>query len=367
MSNGDLIVREWFNSDEGAYDDLLASAPDAMFNHSRRYLHFLQTTLGTQASPCHLVATRNGRLVGALPAFVRGGPLGPVVNSLPFFGSHGGAVVSPTETPAVRSALSQAFDSYCDSINAFSSTVIDSPIRTDGRSPSAYRANMFDDRIGQISALPEATCAQDAEARLIEQCHSKTRNLVRKGLKGGFEVVRTCSERAMRSLWDLHVDNMSLIGGLAKPWHVFEAIMGSFESEKDYQIYVALADKQVAAALLVFYFKDTVEYFTPVIAEQHRSNQPLNVLILRAMTDAILERQARKWNWGGTWRRQEGVYHFKSRWGAKDFVYLYHVNCRQWPSSTGLRDDNITTTDYPFFYLVPFGQSAVTTPPHRTD
>jgi len=354
MSNGDLIVREWLNSDEGAYDDLLASAPDAMFNHSRRYLHFLQTTLGTQASPCHLVAARNGRLVGALPAFVRGGPLGPVVNSLPFFGSHGGAVVSPTETPAVHSALSQAFDSYCDSINAFSSTVIDSPIRTDSGCLSAYRANMFDDRVGQISALPEATCAQDAEARLMEQCHSKTRNLVRKGLKGGFDVVRGCSERSMRSLWDLHVDNMSSIGGLAKPWHVFEAIMGSFESEKDYQIYVALADTQVAAVLLVFYFKDTVEYFTPVIAEQHRSNQPLNVLILRAMTDAILERHARKWNWGGTWRSQEGVYHFKSRWGARDHVYRYHIYMRFDESALRTVRQTELADGYPHFYTIPF-------------
>jgi len=158
----------------------------------------------------------------------------------------------------------------------------------------------------------------------------------------------------MRSLWDLHVDNMSSIGGLAKPWHVFETIMSSFEAEKDYHIYVALADKQAAAALLIFYFKDTVEYFTPVIAEQHRSNQPLNVLILRAMTDAILERRARKWNWGGTWRSQDGVYHFKSRWGARDHVYRYHTYVRTDDSTLRTVRQAELADGYPHFYTIPF-------------
>jgi hypothetical protein len=354
MSDGELTVRGWLHSDESKYDDLLASAPDAMFNHSGRYLQFLSRALGTQAHPCHFVATRKGRLVGALPAFVRDGPLGPVVNSLPFFGSHGGAMVLPNETRAVRSALSQAFDRYCDSINAFSSTVIDSPIRMDDGGPSPYRANILDDRVGQISVLPEATSAQDAELQLIKQCHSKTRNLVRKGLKGGFKVTRACSEQAMHSLWDLHVNNMSSISGLAKPWQVFEAIMDSFEAEKDYHVYLALADKEVAAALLVFYFKNTVEYFSPAIAPRHRSNQPLNALILRVMTDAILERRARQWNWGGTWRSQDGVYHFKSRWGANDHVYRYHIHARLPLSQIGAAGVAALRVAYPHFYTVPF-------------
>ena len=61
----------------------------------------------------------------------------------------------------------------------------------------------------------------------------------------------------------------------------------------------------------------------------YRSEQPLSVLIFRAMQDAIKEKGSKHWNWGGTWKSQHGVYRFKSRWGAHDNKYRYHIKTYQ--------------------------------------
>ena len=52
--------------------------------------------------------------------------------------------------------------------------------------------------------------------------------------------------------------------------------------------------------MLLFYFKDTVEYFVPAIDIEWRKEQPLSALIHIAMYDAIKEKKIVKWNWGGT-------------------------------------------------------------------
>lgn len=349
-----VIVRPWAASDSLGYDALLNDAPDAMFNHSRRYLQFLQCVLGAEAAPCHLVAERDGRLVGALPAFRRDGPYGPVVNSLPFFGSHGGALVLPHEDCSVRHALSASFSDYCDSIDAVSSTVVESPLGARSSTATQYRANWFDDRLGQISSLPEAATATSAEEKVLAQCHSKTRNQVRKGQRAGFEFETDNTITGFQQLWDLHQQNMVAIGGTVKPWSVFQAVIDTFTAREDYDLYLAKVGSEVAAALLIFYFKDTVEYFTPAIAANHRSAQPLNATILHAMVSSIVQRGARNWNWGGTWRSQDGVYHFKSRWGARDYVYRYHIHSRLSVETVRSIDKRDLIQGYPFFYVVPF-------------
>jgi lipid II:glycine glycyltransferase (peptidoglycan interpeptide bridge formation enzyme) len=100
----------------------------------------------------------------------------------------------------------------------------------------------------------------------------------------------------------------------------------------------------------VFYFKDTVEYFTPVITHDYRHQQPLSLIIFEAMKDSI-NRGIKKWNWGGTWGTQEGVYRFKSRWGAKDFPYQYHIHYRP---EAKLLTRNEVMDHYAFFYYLPY-------------
>jgi len=337
---------------ESDYQALLDVTSTAMFSHSLKYRNFLRRILPL-ARDSYFLAYRDGELVGALPTFSRNGPFGVVINSLPFYGSHGGLICRSGCDSGVKLALLSALKRHCAEIGAILSTVIESPLDGEREFYSSLKSEYFDDRIGQISELPVAPL-ETVEAELLALFHQKTRNLVRKGLKAGFDVSREGSRQAFESLHGMHQKNIAAIGGLAKPIEIFDAIATEFEYGMDYQIYLAHKDAELASALLVFYFKDVVEYFTPATLEKYRGDQPLSLLIFSAMKDAITERSARLWNWGGTWLSQDGVYHFKSRWGTKDFPYRYHITTHGNSPDVRSLSKSELISGYPYFYTVPF-------------
>ena len=116
---------------------------------------------------------------------------------------------------------------------------------------------------------------------------------------------------------------MKIIGGKAKSMKVFKNIYETFSPNKDYRIYRASMNGKTAAMMLIFYYKNCCEYYTPVIHQTFRLQQPLTAIIFNAMCDASKQNYS-LWNWGGTWESQESVHFFKKRWGAKDILYYYY-------------------------------------------
>ena len=82
-------VRALTPADEPAYTAFLAGRPDALLYHSLPYRDLLVEHLGCQAE--YLLALDGGEIRGVLPTMTRDG----VLNSLPFYGSHGGPVGEP--------------------------------------------------------------------------------------------------------------------------------------------------------------------------------------------------------------------------------------------------------------------------------
>ncbi len=343
------------SKEESEYSQLLAGSPAAMFNHSLLYGDFLSRV--TVPSERHyLLGYESGELAAALPLFVKDGPAGPVVNSLPFYGSHGGLVAKPTAGMAVKRGLMEAFQDFCIMRGTLSATIIESPfaryadLYLDGQ--PAY----LDERIGQITSLPEPLSSdEDIEGELLELYHQKTRNMVRKGMKSGFSISHSGTNEVMQALYRIHQENILAVGGMPKPWCIFEAIGKLFVYDEHYRIYFAECADGIVSLLLVFYFNQTVEYFTPATLESYRSRQPLSLLIFTAMRDAILERGARYWNWGGTWLDQDGVYLFKSRWGTRDHRYRYYTYVDQKKRELLKAYTQADLLDnYSYFYTLPF-------------
>src|SRR5262249_50766173 len=144
------------------------------------------------------------------------------------------------------------------------------------------------------------------------------RRNVRKAEAAGITI--TVDNAAFAFLEACHVENMRVIGGKAKPHQFFELVPRCLREDSDFALYVARHRGNLVAALLVLFHAQTAEYFVPVVAEEHRSSQALPLIIYEAARDAVT-RGMRRWNWGGTWTSQEGVYRFKRKWGAIDRPY----------------------------------------------
>ncbi|MDB2497678.1 GNAT family N-acetyltransferase [Alphaproteobacteria bacterium] len=341
---------------EHAYEDLLEACPWSMVYHSLGYRRFLNTYLPSAAEDHYLLAFEDGQLVGALPSFLMDGPLGSVLNSLPFFGSHGSILLRPGASPSVAAALVTAMMDLCSQRSVVFATVIDTPF---SNNEEVYKRTMNfqcrDQRIGQFTPLPKRGCAGVVSESLLALFHQRRRNIVRKAVRSNLVFGHDESQQTLDALHSLHETNILGIGGIAKPKRFFDSIASQMHVDKDYRIYTARTEEgEIVCALMLLYFKDAVEYFVPATAESWRSAQPLSALIYLAMRDAVLERGARIWNWGGTWLTQDGVYHFKSRWGTRDYPYYYYTRVFLDMQSLRSVGRQALLKGYPWFYTVPF-------------
>jgi hypothetical protein len=338
------------------YDAFLRSVDDSVLYSSSRYGEFLKAVLPRSESK-YLCAVRGDELVGVLPAFVfRGSRFGNVLNSLPFFGSYGGVTVAPEarDSDQIKRELIEAFHALAVEESAVSSTLIANPLRPENAFYDQHcHATLCDDRIGQITPLPVPDPAETLADRLAGQIHAKTRNHIRKALKSGFALGRTNRSQAFQALESIHGQNMAAIGGRTKGSIVFSAIQAAFRFPDDYVLYTASKDERIVAALLVFFFNRTAEYFMPATEEGFRVYQPISLLVFEAMQDAV-QRGCRFWNWGGTWLSQKGVYDFKARWGTQDHAYRYYI--REYEGAERLRHSSRDEllAEYPNYYVLPF-------------
>lgn len=333
---------------EDEYSRWLGRVPGSLVYYSRSFHRFLEAI--TEAECTVLIARRQGSIVGALPYFRKHADQGTVINSQPWYGSHGGCVVAD-DCNAARVPLVEAYRDVAAGLGIISATLVLSPDEEAHRAEyeSIIGAAAVDHRIGQISPLPAV--GADLEGRLEGVLTQKTRNLARKARKQGFREVVTDESWAWRFLHEVHVQNMSAIGGTAKPLEHFEALRLHLPTSMR-RLSVAMLDEEPVAALLLILFNQTVEYITPVVRVEHRSRQPLSFLIWEGMLRACQE-GCRQWNWGGTWPSQTSLHHFKAGWGAVDRPYSYLVSAT--PQRVSWLRTHLTEVlnAFPYFYVYP--------------
>jgi hypothetical protein len=334
--------------------DALNDCPEAMVYGSRDYHRFLSDAAGGDV--INFVARCGDSPAACLTAFSAHVPgHGRVINSLPWYGSHGGCF-GPALTTATREALLGAYREYSAAPDVLTATLIATP--AESAYSDAYRRLLApgaeDSRIGQITALP---CPSPTVDRDLEQVlRQKTRNLVRKACRQEFvEDVRDDTD-AWRAVHDLHAENMDRMGGRAKPWDHFEYLRRHIPEDRR-RLSLAVLDGQPVAGLLLLMHARTVEYFVPVIRHAYRSLQPLSFLIWHAMRWAIAAGYT-QWNWGGTWGAQDSLHHFKAGWGADDRVYRYFV-CARPDAIVHLRAHRAEiAAALPYYYLYPYAALA---------
>jgi Acetyltransferase (GNAT) domain len=322
------------------YEAFVLSHPETLLYQSWRYQSLLTELLGCTQQGL-LALADDGRIAAALPLMAMDGPLGRVLNSLPFYGSNGGLI---GDDPFALAALRGAYKAITQTAGVAVSTVIENPLAA--HSALDLEHDLVDQRIGQFTPLLQSS---DVQEGLMQSFHYKTRNMIRKAEKVGV-TVRVDSD-AMPFLYATHQENMREIGGLAKPYGFFEKLPQHFEAGRDYRIYAASLSGEVVAAVLVFFYNRTVEYYTPVVRKEFRETQALSAAIFSAMCDAASEGFS-WWNWGGTWLSQDGVYRFKSRWGTRDIPYHYFTRVFDAAVLSAPRQQLLAA--YPYFFTVPF-------------
>ena len=182
----------------------------------------------------------------------------------------------------------------------------------------ALPVSAMDHRIGQFKDLSSVS-NRDA---LLDSVGGLTRsNLNRKAWRSGMKIYRDESPAALDSLYTMHVQEMGAKpGGKPKPRSFFEHIAHLRQGAVSYRLYLGEIDGEVVAGLLL-YSGVNMWSISPRSSRITRVRvSPCQPLYFQAMLDAAVEGY-RWWNFGGTWREQEGLMRFKESWGAQSKPY----------------------------------------------
>jgi len=343
-------------NDIKAWNDYAKQHDLSMFNCSIQFRFFLIRLFGIGCTPFYLVAKEEGKIVGILPSFVKHGKFGPVLNSLPWFGSNPGVLA---DSEKIKIMLIQRFCDIARWTNCVSATFISNPFGEDFLYDVFFdeynQAKLFvDSRIGMITRIPEYTNDEEFDKTVMALVHQKTRNQIKKSIQHGI-TIEGCDGGDFNWIKNTHSDNMKAIGAPYKE-REFEIIKDQLMYGEDYKIFTNVAHENMGnvtmAGLLLKYFNKTVDYMIPALDVNFRHYDPLHVVILDAMRDAA-QRGFKYWNWGGTTiPGQEGVYHFKKRFGAEESIYKYYTLIFE-PAILRKSKEELLEY-YKYFYVVPF-------------
>lgn len=346
------------------YDAFVSRQAAGIFTYSARYRSFLAELLGCRQH--YLLDRREGRLRGILPLMILDTDHGQVINSLPYFGSHGGVLAEDVES---NSALTAAYNELACGKGVLTSTIVGNPFfqpefaRPEGSQAANIVHNFIDHRIGQftplyapVAGVQDNGLEYDVWADIIGRMEGDDKRRLKEAIRDTKRAERQGVTVAIENgqldwLRQAHQANIAAKGGLAKEDRFFALIPQHFQPGRDYRLYVARREGSILAAVLLFYFNRTVEYFTPAVDHDYRSVPALPLIIVRAVSEAANQGYT-WWHWGGTWLSQAGVYEFKRQWGANERRYHYYTQLNDASLLGWSRSDILNT--FPHFFVIPF-------------
>lgn len=338
---------------EKSYVPFLKERETTLFYQNPIFHRFLCNHL--DAEVFYFIWMKEDEIIAACPLMIkRNDQIGSVVNSLPYYGSNGFLVFSKEVTQNVREEIrndfKKQFSFFIKENNIVLSTLITNPFEPEDMLwlRDNWSAAYTDYRIGQITSLPAHL--DNIEKDLMSIYDNPRPRNIRRALKAEINVTKKWGKEALDFLYLVHKDNIESIGGLPKRKDFFMQIPDYFD-ETSYTVFLAEKEGKPIAALLVFYFNKTVEYFTPATIHEFRNDQPSALIIHEAMKEAVADGYM-YWNWGGTWESQEGVYGFKKKWGAKDYRYEYFTQMTN-PKVAEIPLQELKDA-FPNFYLYPY-------------
>ena len=298
-----------------------------------------------------------------IPIFCKPGSFGTIINSSPFFGSHGGFRLHNNAN--FRDCVKKTFEEIIDftvGSEIAAVTLVENPYASSeeiaiNRKFQLALSNSIADpcmKTKRFSAVLHLDSITDEE-HLIRTYHQKTRNCLRKFFKTGAQIKSISAnapeaDYALEWIADEHIKGLKDKSGIYKPKSYFQNLREDFEAAR-FEVRLCSLEGEDVAGLINFRCGNETEYWTPVITKEGREINALYGLIHDSAND-ILGREGAILNFGGSWETQHDLLRFKQRFGAEIKEYKY----RTYILNTDLLALSPLTlqADYPFFFVRPY-------------
>jgi len=288
-----------------AWDAYVREHPHGSPFHLLAWKHSVESVFGFESR--YLTAVdENGSIAGVLPLFLVRNPLmGRVLMSTPF-AVYGGAL---TSSAAAREAFALELRRLGDSLgvqyvelrNAY-------PEQCLGFSP-----------VDRYVTFTQSITPDEEE--VLNSIPRKTRAAVRKSLK--FDLLGR-QTREWGRFEDLYARNLRKLGTPCFPRKWFGVLLDNFGDSANVHEVVDATGKQVAAAVLTFYFRDQVLPYYGASDPAFNPQQPNNFMYYDLMRFGG-SHGFKLFDFGRSKREGSGSFDFKAHWGMTERPLPYEI------------------------------------------
>lgn len=146
--------------------------------------------------------------------------------------------------------------------------------------------------------------------------NARVRSGINKAMRQGVVVRRAESIADLRAWYRLYLETMREHAVPARPFRLFEAMWDELRPPKMMRLLLAERQQELLAGSLVLMFGPTVFYAFSGARASALTMRPNDLLQWRAISDACTDGY-RRYDLGEVAEGDEGLMHFKSKWGAQ--------------------------------------------------
>lgn len=296
-------------SRESDWDQYVLAAPDAVFSHQRGWATVVRETYGHEAH--HLMAYREGRVVGVLPlVLIESRLFGRVLVSSPYM-TYGGVLADDAAAEdalvALATDLAQAHKvDYLELRNR----------RLVGEKDTLQSKDKY------FTLTADLTL--DEEAFWSKVVHRSSRRNVRTAIKSGIEVVS--GHEHIEAFVDIVTRNMRRLGTPAHGVRLYRNVLEYFPNT---MVMMARREGRFVGGTVLVGFRETVEMPWSASLPEYFKQYPNDLLYWESL---VASRRAgyRTFDFGRS-KEDSGTWQFKRRYGGEpvSLAYQYYLNRRR--------------------------------------
>ncbi len=305
--HGRVTVRAYSRTDAAAWDEYVRRTEAATFCHLSGWMRVVENTWGHAIRS--LIAERNGRIAGILPlAHLSSRWFGPLFGSMLVSTPNAvyGGVVADEEnarTSLIEAAKSLAADLRVDHLE------LRDPAPTPALTPGFLDQNLY--------VTFEHPISTDEDA-LMKSFPRDIRRMIRQGPKHGLESIFG-REEVLDDFYEVYATSVRNLGTPVFPKKLFAGFLREFPESSD--ILVIKQAGRVAAAVLNFYFRDTVmPYYGGAYPEFYRTG--VNNFTYWELMRSAASRGYTRFDFGRS-KLGTGACEFKRGWGMTERQLAY--------------------------------------------
>ncbi len=335
---------------EEAVGRFLDDCPTSFAQQTPGWSRVIQSVGGDEGF--YVVCRRGNDLVGALPAYVYGGPLGRILTSAAQAGALGGVACAERVDPEpVYEALLGAFLAFARDRECALATVYGNPIWPD---------HELCERILEPDYVLENACqVLDLEQGVdgdggFPLASANVRRNLNKAESSGLVIDEDASTASVDEWYDLHATRHREIGAVPLPRSLFTgALREMVPRGKARFFFVRLSEsgEMIAGGFYVLH-GSVIDALMPSFRSEHAGMAP-NFLLAAHTLRWARAAGLRYYNWQAS-PPEGGVRRFKLQWGSADLPYSIHTRVTGDASAFHAATPERIQADYRWHYVLPF-------------